>query len=129
MPEQQELPTIRFSSWLRDIRSAHLNENGIDVPCGECNACCRSSYFIHIKPEEAQTLARISKKFLFPAPGLPRGNVLLGYDEHGHCPMLVDDKCSIYEHRPISCRNYDCRIFLAALITAGGDFLKALWFH
>lgn len=33
--------------------------------------------------------------------------------------MLVDGKCSIYEHRPITCRNYDCRIFPAAGIAAG----------
>ena len=27
--------------------------------------------------------------------------------------MLVDDRCSIYEHRPRTCRAYDCRIFAA----------------
>ena len=68
-----------------------------------------------------KTLARIPRRLLFPTPGLPRGNVLLGYDEHGRCPMLIDDKCSIYEHRPITCRNYDCRIFPAAGIRAGDD--------
>lgn len=125
MPEQQNLPAGRFSSWLRLIRSAHLKETGIDVPCGECNACCRSSYFIHIKPEETETLARITKKLLFPVPGLAKGNVLLGYDENGRCPMLIDSKCSIYENRPITCHNYDCRIFPAAGIAAG-DNDKAL---
>ena len=35
----------------------------------------------------------------------------MGYDEHGHCPMLVDGDCSIYDHRPRTCRMYDCRIF------------------
>jgi hypothetical protein len=40
--------------------------------------------------------------------------VLLGYDEQGRCPMLVDGRCSIYEHRPRTCRTYDCRIFPAA---------------
>jgi Fe-S-cluster containining protein len=45
---------------------------------------------------------------------LPDGHVLLGYDERGHCPMLVDGGCSIYEHRPRTCRTYDCRIFTAA---------------
>jgi Fe-S-cluster containining protein len=39
--------------------------------------------------------------------------------------MLINDKCSIYEHRPITCRNYDCRIFPAAGIAAG-DGNKAL---
>jgi Fe-S-cluster containining protein len=47
--------------------------------------------------------------------------VVLGYDKYGHCPMLKDGKCSIYEYRPLTCRNYDCRIFAAAGIIAGDD--------
>ena len=39
---------------------------------------------------------------------------MLGYDERGHCPMLIDGACSIYEHRPRTCRTYDCRVFPAA---------------
>ena len=27
--------------------------------------------------------------------------------------MLVDGRCSIYEHRPRTCRTYDCRVFAA----------------
>jgi hypothetical protein len=27
--------------------------------------------------------------------------------------MLIDGRCSIYEHRPRTCRTYDCRIFAA----------------
>ncbi|HUS62357.1 MAG TPA: hypothetical protein VMY34_09180, partial [Acidimicrobiales bacterium] len=42
------------------------------------------------------------------------GNVVMGYDERGRCPMLVDSGCSIYEHRPRTCRTYDCRVFPAA---------------
>ncbi len=121
MTERRDLPAGGFSSWLRRTRSALVKENGANVPCGECNACCRSSYFIHIRPEETQTLIRIPGKLLFAAPGLPKGNVLLGYDENGRCPMLIDDKCSFYEHRPLTCRNYDCRIFAAAGIAAGDD--------
>lgn len=119
--EQQDLPAGCFSSWLRRMRRALVKENGVDVPCGECNACCKSSYFIHIRPDETQTVARIPRKLLFAAPGLPKGNLLLGYDQYGRCPMLIDDKCSIYDYRPLTCRNYDCRIFPAAGITAGDD--------
>ncbi|NQT25705.1 YkgJ family cysteine cluster protein [candidate division KSB1 bacterium] len=119
--EKQDLPAGCFSSWLRQIRSALIKENGIDVLCGECKACCTSSYFIHIRPEEIQTLKHIPGKLLFAAPGLPKGNVLLGYDKNGHCPMLIEDQCSIYEYRPLTCRNFDCRIFTAAGIAAGGD--------
>jgi Fe-S-cluster containining protein len=69
--------------------------------------------FIHIKPEETETIRRIPSALLFPAPGLPKGHLVMGYSDQGHCPMLVDDKCSIYEYRPQTCRRYDCRVFAA----------------
>jgi Fe-S-cluster containining protein len=69
--------------------------------------------FIHIRPEEEQTLEHIPRALLFPAPGLPKGHVLMGYGDNGQCPMLVGDECSIYEYRPQTCRDYDCRIFAA----------------
>ncbi len=69
--------------------------------------------FIHIKPEETQTIQRIPRGLLFPAPGLPKGHVLMGHSDKGHCPMLVDNKCSIYDYRPQTCRTYDCRVFTA----------------
>jgi Fe-S-cluster containining protein len=96
------------------MQHALRGERGSDVPCGGCTACCRSSQFIHIEPDEVETLARIPAELLFPAPLLPSGNVVLGYDERGHCPMLIDEECSIYEHRPRTCRTYDCRVFPAA---------------
>ncbi|MGZ4718011.1 MAG: YkgJ family cysteine cluster protein [Acidimicrobiales bacterium] len=110
-----------FSSWLRGMRSALADERGSDVPCGTCTACCTSSQFIHIGPDETDTLAHIPRDLLFPAPGLPSGHVLLGYDERGHCPMLVADECTIYEHRPSTCRTYDCRVLPAAGLDADGD--------
>ena len=69
--------------------------------------------FIHIKPEETRALKRIPKALQFPAPGLPKGNMLMGYNKKGECPMLVDAKCTIYEDRPQTCRDYDCRVFAA----------------
>ena len=55
----------------------------------------------------------VPRELLFPAPFRPRGHVVMGFDDRGHCPMLVDDRCSIYEHRPRACRTYDCRVFAA----------------
>jgi uncharacterized protein len=121
MISQQYLPAGCFSSWLRRTRLALIKGNEAVVNCGECKACCTSSYFIHIKPEETRTLSCINKKLLFPAPGQPKGNVLLGYDKNGCCPMMMDNKCSIYDNRPLTCRSYDCRIFTAAGIAAGDD--------
>jgi Fe-S-cluster containining protein len=103
-----------FSTWVAEVRPAIRGERGIDVPCGSCTACCRSSQFVAIEPNEADTLAHIPEQLLFPAPQARRGVMVLGYDERGHCPMLVDDACSIYDHRPRACRTYDCRVFAAA---------------
>jgi Fe-S-cluster containining protein len=107
-----------FSAWLTQIQGALESGAASDVPCNGCTACCRSSQFVHIAPDETDTLAHIPPALLFPAPRRPPGHVVLGYDEHGHCPMLVDDRCSIYEHRPRTCRTYDCRVFPAAGIDA-----------
>lgn len=118
-----DLPAGDFSAWLAQIGGALRAEHGSDVPCGGCTACCTSSQFVHIGPDESDTLARIPSDLLFPAPRMPPGHVLLGYDDRGHCPMLVDGRCSIYEHRPRTCRTYDCRVFPAAGIEADQDLV------
>ena len=107
------LPAGVFSSWLDDIDAAIRGDAGSDVACGTCTACCTSSQFVHIAPDEHDALAHIPKALLFPAPRAPSGHVLMGYDERGHCPMLIDGACTIYEHRPRTCRTYDCRVFPA----------------
>ncbi len=108
------MPAGEFSQWLHSTWHAQQGGNaGANVPCGDCNACCRSSMFIHIRADETRSLKRIPKQLLFPVPGLPKGHVLMGYDRNGRCPMLVDDRCSIYQDRPQTCRDYDCRIFAA----------------
>ena len=112
-PPAPGLPAGDFSSWLAAMVAALRAGAPADVPCGGCTACCTSSQFVHIEPDETDTLARIPAELLFPAPGKPRGHDLLGYDERGHCPMLADGRCTIYEHRPRTCRTYDCRVFAA----------------
>ena len=109
-----EIDAGDFSPWLTGIERALRGKSESDVPCGTCTACCTSSMFIHIAPDETDTLRHIPRARLFPAPHMPRGQVVLGYDQRGHCPMLIDNTCSIYEHRPRTCRTYDCRIFPAA---------------
>ena len=120
------LPAGSFSIWLAGMRRALDGEAGSDVPCGPCTACCTSSQFVHIGPDEAETLAHIPTELLFPAPRLPKGHVLMGYVENGHCPMLVDGGCSIYEHRPRTCRTYDCRVFPAAGVEVDGEDQTAI---
>lgn len=113
MSDDFELAAGDFAAWLGAMQAALRGEADAEVPCGDCSACCTSSQFVPIGPEETDTLAHIPKELLFPAPGRDEGLVLLPYDERGHCPMLVGGRCSIYEHRPRTCRIYDCRIFSA----------------
>lgn len=116
-----DLPAGGFSSWLRKARKALINKAGMEVACGECAACCGSSYFIHIGLDETKTLALIPKGALATLPGQSKDHVFLGHTKKGLCPLLLDGKCSIYQHRPRTCRSYDCRIFAAAGISAGDD--------
>jgi uncharacterized protein len=108
-----ELDAGPFASWLRQLQEALAGAGDSDVPCDGCTACCESSQFVHIEPDEVDTLAHVPRALLFPAPGLPAGHVVLGYDGDGRCPMLSEAVCTIYEHRPRACRVYDCRIFVA----------------
>lgn len=103
-----------FATWLGGLRAVLDDGATSAVPCGSCDACCRSSQFIHIAPNESGALRRIPKTLLFPAPGLPKGHVLMGYTADGHCPMLRNNACSIYDDRPQTCRAYDCRVFAAS---------------
>jgi Fe-S-cluster containining protein len=76
-----------------------------DVPCGSCNACCR---FLapHLTPSEIS-----SGKYPLSLINGPEGPVVTMWKdaETGGCAMFKDNKCSIYEDRPVACRQFDCR--------------------
>jgi uncharacterized protein len=108
-----------FASWIGRLERAIRGADASEVPCDGCTACCRSGQFVHVAPDESDTLAHIPPELLFPAPLLPEGHRVLATAEEGNCPMLVDDRCSIYEHRPRACRTYDCRIFAATGVDVG----------
>jgi len=108
-----------FSQWLHGLRRALTEGGETNVPCGDCSACCSSSWFIHIRPTDERALALVPAEFVFPAAGRPEGHVVMGYDKRGRCPMLDGEWCTIYEDRPLTCRYFDCRVFPAAGIDAG----------
>lgn len=106
-----------FGAWLEEMRLALRTDRGTNVPCGDCRGCCVSSYHIPIRVQDRAARARVPPQWLVHASG----RVMMGYRDNGLCPMLQEGNCSIYEYRPQSCRDYDCRIFAAAGIAAGGD--------
>jgi Fe-S-cluster containining protein len=111
--DDADLPAGEFSDWLTGMARALDGRGESDVPCGDCDACCRSGYFIELKPTDDAARRRIPAVLLFDAPGAPRGYQVLGHDEAGRCPMLEAAGCAIYADRPLTCRTYDCRIFAA----------------
>ena len=106
-------PPIPFGVWLRATIATLLKDVPADVPCGACNACCRTFHQIHLRPGENRARKRLPKDYLSAAPGLPPGYVLLGYTDEGACPVLIGGRCTIYEDRPLVCRTYDCRMYTA----------------
>ena len=96
-------------------------ESSGDVPCGDCVGCCTSSKFVLVRPTDFEAISIIPEELLFPAPGLPKGYQLMGYDEQGHCPMFKSGKCSIYELRPETCKQYDCRVLAATGANIEGE--------
>ncbi|MET0659524.1 MAG: YkgJ family cysteine cluster protein [Steroidobacteraceae bacterium] len=124
MTQEPETPTATidagaFGAWLSEFRESLSGHGGTNVPCGECVGCCVSSYSILVRPEDTQALAAISADLLTRVPALGEGVQAMGYLSDGRCPMLQAGQCSIYSHRPQTCRDYDCRVFAAAGIDAG----------
>lgn len=120
MNDADALPAGEFGAWLQAIRAALRDDLETEVACGTCVGCCVSSYHITLRPQDAAARARIPADVVVESASLPAGHALLRHDARGHCPMLRDGRCSIYAHRPQTCRTYDCRVLAAAGIGAGG---------
>jgi uncharacterized protein len=118
-PNNTPIAAGAFGTWLEQMRASLQGDVGSDVACGDCRGCCVSSYFIPVRPTDVQARAVIPIKLLVAAPQQPADHLMMGYRDDGTCPMLVERECSIYPHRPQTCRDYDCRIFAAASIDAG----------
>ena len=106
-------PAPAFGAWLKATLATLHDDVPADVPCGACNACCRTFHQIHIRPGEKRARKRLPKEHLSVARGLPPGYLLLDYTESGACPVLIEGLCTIYEDRPLVCRTYDCRLYAA----------------
>lgn len=119
------LPTGELADWLAETLAAHRRGEGADVPCDTCTRCCQASHFIHLDPDDDRARARIPAELLFAAPGAPPGTLVMGYDEHGNCPMLGPSGCTIYADRPRACRMFDCRVFAATGVAAEKPIIDA----
>jgi Fe-S-cluster containining protein len=113
IPVTNVIPAGPFSAWFQRARASLASDVGADVPCGDCTACCTASMYVHVRPDETGPRAAIPPHLLTTVPRLPEGHRVMGWDAHGHCPMLKSNSCSIYADRPQTCRDFDCRVFAA----------------
>lgn len=96
-----------------NLTSVGSNEVIADVPCGSCTMCCEKLSPFLTPEEVASGLYPLS--LINPSPEQLRENsqigpvVVLYRKKEGGCGMLIDKKCSIYEYRPVACRQFDCR--------------------
>ena len=109
-----------FGEWLAQARAALRGSEGMNVPCGSCTGCCTSGYSVQLRPEDRRAIALIPADRLQSPPGFPRGHLTMPALANGLCPMLEGGRCTIYAERPQTCLDFDCRIFAAAGIAAGG---------
>jgi Fe-S-cluster containining protein len=109
-----------FGVWLLQAREALRGSTGTRVPCGQCTGCCTSGYSIEVRPADKEALERIPATSLYRSRGSSSANWTVRPNAAGICPMLSCAKCTIYAQRPQTCLDYDCRVFTAAGIEAGG---------
>jgi hypothetical protein len=102
------------------MRAVLRGEAEADVPCDGCVGCCVSSYPIPLRPTDAVALARVPDRYLQWPSGSGQ-SARMGFREDGTCPMLSERLCTIYNDRPRTCRDYDCRIYAAAGVLPDGN--------
>ncbi len=109
-----------FADWLERFAAALRGDEGTDVPCGDCTGCCTSGYSLQLRPSDGPALALIPAERLLRVPGFAADERTLPARVDGSCQLLEAGRCSIYHARPQTCRDYDCRVFAAAGVDAGG---------
>jgi uncharacterized protein len=114
------VPAGPFGAWLAQFVACLRGDGGTDVPCGTCVGCCVSGYPVPIRSSDALD-DLLPSEYVVPITRVSTNvSKMLVARADGTCPMLQPSGCSIYSRRPLTCRDYDCRVFAAAGIDAGG---------
>jgi hypothetical protein len=91
----------------RDFLAAWWRNEAGPVPCGTCTACC---YYPGIPVDEKRDRRRLPHLL---TERKRDGELVLRQRSDGACVHLGGEGCTVYEHRPAVCRNFDCRAFAA----------------
>lgn len=76
-----------------------------NVPCGDCIQCCKS-LSPNLTPAEFASGKYVYT--LLTSPNQDTPTIAIPRNEDG-CYYLKDRKCTIYNDRPLACRQFDCR--------------------
>lgn len=76
-----------------------------DVPCGTCQQCC-ITLSPNLTPEEFESGKYVYTLLTTPLSNLPQ--LAVPKTENG-CYYFDGKQCTIYNDRPIACRQFDCR--------------------
>jgi len=71
-----------------------------DVPCNGCTACCRGERVIL-----AHGIDDPSKYWWVPSDL----GMVLAHKPNGECVYLTASGCTIHDHAPYACQQFDCR--------------------
>lgn len=74
------------------------------IDCKTCGNCCRS-LDVYLTPEDAVRLAQIPLSEIIDHAGAEAEGEW-GRFKHKPCTFLTGNLCTVYEHRPASCREY-----------------------
>ncbi len=85
--------------------------NGLRFQCQECGMCCRLPQgYVEISEEEALILANYlaldSERFLKQYCHADNGQIRLQEKEDKSCIFLEENRCSVYEVRPLQCQTF-----------------------
>lgn len=120
LPPEPPVDAGEFSIWLAAFSAALRGSGGTEVPCGDCTGCCTSGYSLQLRSTDSAALALIPANLLQRVEGFAAGERTLPARADGTCQMLEAGRCGVYAARPQTCLDYDCRVFAAAGIDAGG---------
>ncbi|HVY93394.1 MAG TPA: YkgJ family cysteine cluster protein [Bryobacteraceae bacterium] len=83
------------------------SERHTEVPCNGCIECCRSGQGLFLHPEQGDDVASYRTRTMTGSAG--ESVFVLETTAAGACVYLGERGCTIYEHRPLLCRTFDCR--------------------
>lgn len=85
------------------------------LPCHDCaNGCCRKPWAVEVDNVAACRIAGTTVGDFVRDRMMPKWNHALGFRQFvlkkgGECPLVsADNRCTIYEKRPVICRLYLC---------------------